>query len=81
MMIIDILLGIALVSCALRIVLIQNTLNAILLFILFGVILALAWGRLGAFDVALAEAAIGSGISGALLLDALARLRSERKHD
>lgn len=80
-MIIDLLLGLALVSCALRIIFIQDTFNAILLFILFGIILTLVWGRLGAFDVALAEAAIGSGISGALLLDALARLRSEKKHE
>lgn len=74
-MIVDVLLGIALISCALRLVFIEDSFNAILLFILFGIILSLIWGRLGAFDVALAEAAIGSGISGALLLDALAHLR------
>ncbi|MBN2964265.1 DUF4040 domain-containing protein [Sulfurospirillum sp. T05] len=78
-MLIDILLGFALLSCALRLVFIRDTFNAILLFILFGIILALVWGRLGAFDVALAEAAIGSGISGALLLDALAHLRHNPK--
>lgn len=80
MMIVDILLGIALVSCALRIIFIKDIFNAILLFIAFGVILALIWARLGAFDIALAEAAIGSGISGALFLDALARLRSKDKN-
>lgn len=78
-MLIDVLLGLALLSCALRLVLMRDTFNAILLFILFGIILALIWGRLGAFDVALAEAAIGSGISGALLLDALAHLRHKPK--
>ncbi len=43
-------------------------------FIVFGVIMAIAWLRLRAPDVALAEAAIGSGITGALLLGALRRL-------
>ena len=80
-MLIDLLLGMALLSCAIRLVLIENLFNAILLFILFGIILTLIWGRLGAFDVALAEAAIGSGISGALLLDALAHLRRPLEKD
>jgi len=44
------------------------------LFIVFGVIMAIAWLRLRAPDVALAEAAIGSGLTGALLLGALRRL-------
>ena len=49
---------------------------AIVLFIGFGLLMALAWIRLQAPDVALAEAAIGSGLSGALLLAAWARLNA-----
>jgi len=45
--------------------------RAIVLFIAFGLLMALAWARLAAPDIALAEAAIGAGITGALLLDAL----------
>ena len=45
------------------------------LFIAFGLLMALAWMRLRAPDIALAEAAVGSGITGALLLSGLARLR------
>jgi uncharacterized MnhB-related membrane protein len=48
--------------------------KAIVLFIAFGLIMALTWVRLQAPDVALAEAAIGAGLTGALLLAALARL-------
>ena len=44
--------------------------KAVVLFITFGLLMALAWVRLGAPDIALAEAAIGAGITGALLLDA-----------
>jgi multisubunit Na+/H+ antiporter MnhB subunit len=40
------------------------------LFIAFGLILALIWARLGAVDLALAEAAIGAGLTGVLLLQA-----------
>jgi uncharacterized MnhB-related membrane protein len=39
--------------------------------------MALAWVRLAAPDVALAEAAIGAGLTGALLMAALARLRED----
>ncbi|WP_462380942.1 hydrogenase subunit MbhD domain-containing protein [Pseudomonas sp. Marseille-QA0892] len=45
----------------------------VLLFIAFGLVLALIWARLGAPDLALAEAAIGAGLTGVLLLSALAR--------
>jgi len=48
--------------------------TAIVLFIAFGLVMALAWVRLQAPDIALAEAAIGAGLTGALLLAALARL-------
>ncbi|MFQ5488820.1 MAG: Na(+)/H(+) antiporter subunit B, partial [Gammaproteobacteria bacterium] len=50
--------------------------RAIVLFIAFGLLMALAWVRLDAPDIALAEAAIGAGLTGALLLAALARLES-----
>ncbi len=40
----------------------------IVLFMVLGLFVALAWVRLQAPDVALAEAAVGSGITGALLL-------------
>jgi energy-converting hydrogenase B subunit D len=44
--------------------------RSIVLYIAFGLLVALVWVRLGAPDIALAEAAIGAGITGALLLDA-----------
>lgn len=50
--------------------------RSVVLFIVFGVLLALVWVRLRAPDVALAEAAIGAGITGALLLDTLGRIRT-----
>jgi multisubunit Na+/H+ antiporter MnhB subunit len=51
---------------------------AVVGFVSFGLLVTLAWVRLAAIDVALTEAAIGSGLTGALLLGAAARLRGDR---
>jgi uncharacterized MnhB-related membrane protein len=48
--------------------------KAIVLFIAFGLLMALAWARLQALDIALAEVAIGAGLTGALLLSTLGRI-------
>lgn len=48
--------------------------SAVVHFMVFGLVMSLAWVRLDALDIALAEAAIGAGITGALLLAALGRL-------
>lgn len=47
--------------------------HAVMLYIAFGLMMALAWARLAAPDLALAEAAIGAGLTGALCFSALAR--------
>ncbi|NGP52691.1 DUF4040 domain-containing protein [Thioalkalivibrio sp. XN8] len=52
----------------------RDLFRGIVLFIAFGLVLSMGWVRLGAPDVALAEAAIGAGIAGALLLATWARL-------
>ncbi|HBS78372.1 MAG TPA: sodium:proton antiporter [Pseudomonas sp.] len=51
----------------------RNLYASVLLFIAFGLALALIWARLGAADLALAEAAIGAGLTGVLLFTALSR--------
>ena len=52
------------------------TFAAVVGFVAFGLALTLAWVRLEAIDVAMTEAAIGSGLTGALLLAAASRLRT-----
>ena len=71
----DLALALTLVWLAWRSLASSDLFKGVVLFIAFGLVLALAWARLAAPDIALAEAAIGSGLTGALLLDALARLR------
>jgi multisubunit Na+/H+ antiporter MnhB subunit len=45
-------------------------------FVVYGLLLSLVWVRLAGIDVALTEVAIGGGLTGALLLSAVGRLRS-----
>ena len=49
----------------------RNSQRSVVFFIAFGLLLAIIWARLNAPDLALAEAAIGAGLSGVLLLSAL----------
>ena len=71
----DVGLAALLVGVAGWIVAARQSLAAVVGFVAYGLLLAVAWARLAAFDVALTEAAIGSGVTGALLLGAATRLR------
>jgi multisubunit Na+/H+ antiporter MnhB subunit len=51
---------------------------AVVMFIALGLMLALTWARLGAPDLALAEAAIGAGVTGALLFSTLYKAGMDR---
>lgn len=53
--------------------------SAMSLFIAFGVVMALIWARLGAPDLALAEAAIGAGLTGTLLIQASLRAPGDER--
>lgn len=57
----------------------RDLFRAVIKFIALGLLLAVAWVRLRAPDVALAEAAVGSGLTGALILAALVRMRRREK--
>jgi len=73
----DLLLVVALLWLAWHLLRSEDLFKAVVLFIAFGLLVALAWARLQAPDVALAEAAVGSGITGALLLSAVRYLEYE----
>lgn len=67
-----------LVWLAAQTVLTRNLFKAIVMFIAFGLMMALVWARLEAPDIALAEAAIGVGLTGALMLTTMAALSEPR---
>jgi len=71
---IDLMIAVALIVLAVQFVAGGVLFRAIVLFIVFGLTMALAWARLGAPDLAMAEAAIGAGLTGALMLVAYRRL-------
>jgi multisubunit Na+/H+ antiporter MnhB subunit len=66
------LLAALMVVLAWRLLRVPDLFRAGVLFIVFGLLAAVAWLRLQAPDVALAEAALGAGVTGALFLNTLA---------
>ena len=72
----DALLILALVWSAWRSLAVADPARAVIMFIVFGLLMTIAWARLSAPDIALAEAAIGAGLTGALLLDAVGFLKT-----
>ena len=69
----DILLTTTLLGLALAALTSTEPRRGVILFIAFGLLLALVWARLRAPDLALAEAGIGAGLAGALMLAAARR--------
>jgi multisubunit Na+/H+ antiporter MnhB subunit len=70
----DLALVLLILSLASWIIASKTTYRAVIGFVVYGLMLALVWMRLGAADVALTEAALGGGLTGLLLLGAAARL-------
>jgi multisubunit Na+/H+ antiporter MnhB subunit len=67
----DILLGAALIGAAWKALFGREAFSATIFFVVYGMLMAMAWVQLGAIDVALAEASIGAGLTGALLIGAI----------
>lgn len=73
-------LGILLILLAVAVLHAPTLYTSVMLFIGFGLLVTLTWARLGVPDLALAEAAIGAGLMGFLLLGALSQMRPEHRH-
>lgn len=69
-------LAVLLLAVAVWVIIARTAFTATVEFIVYGLLLALVWVALSAVDVALTEAAIGSGVTGMLLLGAAAQLRA-----
>lgn len=74
----DVLVLGAVVAAALVAVLVPRRTAATTAFLVFGILLAVLWGRADAPDVAIAEVALGGGIAGAILVDSLDRAHPPR---
>ncbi|MBM9604860.1 hydrogenase subunit MbhD domain-containing protein [Desulfopila inferna] len=75
-LLLDLALCAALVFTSWRVLHSSDHFQAVVLFIIFGLILALTWVRLDAPDIAIAEAAVGAGLAGVMLLDTLRMMKS-----
>jgi multisubunit Na+/H+ antiporter MnhB subunit len=71
----DIALVVLILTVAAATIAMREAFSAVVGYVVYGLLLAIAWVRLSAVDVALTEAAIGGGMTGMLLLGAVARLR------
>ena len=72
----DIALGLLVLGLSAWTIVARSTFAAVVGFVAYGLLVSLAWVRLAAIDAALTEAAIGSGLTGVLLVTAASRLRS-----
>jgi multisubunit Na+/H+ antiporter MnhB subunit len=72
--VLDLMLAFLALSVADWVIIARQGFGAVVGFVAYGLLLALVWVRIAAPDVALTEAAIGSGITGGLLLTVTARL-------
>ncbi len=70
----DVALAVLILALASWITLVKDAFAAVVGYLVYGLLLALVWVRLAAVDVAMTEAAIGGGVTGVLLLGAVARL-------
>jgi multisubunit Na+/H+ antiporter MnhB subunit len=71
----DIVLAALVLALAVWTIVAREAFAAVVGFVAYGLLLAIVWVRISAPDVALTEAAIGSGMTGALLIGAAAKLR------
>ncbi len=64
----DAVLLAGLLGLALGAVTLPGLFRSVVLYVAFGLVLGLAWVRLGVPDIALAEIALAAGVTGALLM-------------
>lgn len=76
-LLLDAMLCLALVLLCWRTVNARGLFESVALFMVFGLLMAVVWARLGSPDLALAEAAIGAGFTGALLLVTCREVKSD----
>ncbi len=73
--ILNIMLLSFLIVCAIGVAYIRDLLSAVILFSAFGLIMAIIWQQLGAPDIAMVEAALGTGVASLLMIAAISKTR------
>jgi multicomponent Na+:H+ antiporter subunit B len=78
---IDVLLLLFLVVCAIAAVQMKDLLSATMILGAYSLVMAIIWTRLNAVDVAFTEASVGAGITTVLLIAALSRTKRGEEED
>ncbi len=78
--VIEVLLLLFLVGCAVLVVLHRSTMITILTYMGFSVVMSVIWLTLQAPDLAITEAAVGAGVSTVLYFLALRKIRELSEH-
>ena len=71
--ILDVLLLLFLIVCAVAVARIRDLLSAVVIFAAYSLVMAIIWQMLGSPDVAITEAALGTGVTTFLFIAAISR--------
>jgi multisubunit Na+/H+ antiporter MnhB subunit len=73
-LLLDVLLAAGLLWLGWQVVVGRTLFRSVVMFVVLGLLMAVVWARLGSPDLALAEAAVGAGLTGAMLMLSYKRL-------
>jgi len=71
----DFLLLTFLIFCSIAVARTRDLLSAVVLWAAYSLVMAIVWQMLGASDVAITEAALGSGVTSFLFIAAISKTR------
>ncbi|RMF90019.1 MAG: DUF4040 domain-containing protein [Methanobacteriota archaeon] len=71
--ILDLLLLLFLVVCAIEVMRTRDLLSAVIIFSSYSLVMAIVWQQLNAPDIAITEAAVGAGITTMLFVAAISK--------
>jgi uncharacterized MnhB-related membrane protein len=81
MEILNVILLAVIVACAVAVSLTRDLLSAVIVFMIQGLAMSVVWILLQAPDLAITEAAVGTGISTVLMLAALKKIQSVQRKE
>jgi uncharacterized MnhB-related membrane protein len=66
-----------LIGCSIAVSAVKDLLGAVIVFMVYSLVMALLWQQLSAPDIAITEAAIGSGVTTMLFVLTLRRIKKK----
>lgn len=66
-----------LIGCSIAVSVVKDLLGAVIVFMVYGLVMAILWQQLNAPDIAITEAAIGSGVTTVLFVLTLRRINKK----